>query len=146
MDSLTNEEQAVWLKENARQEREAAFEPWEFAKIVADYAGLRLPGAPTQPWADVSEEATVEGLIAYTLHQKGLEITLERITLILICLRGQLHFEEIPCEKADEDASGNCPKCGSRNVCSHTDANLRKEHKLVWQCFDCDWFGERTGE
>ncbi len=31
-----------------------------------------------------------------------------------------------------------CPKCESENVISHTDEELRKEHKLIWQCFDCN--------
>ena len=66
------------------------FEPWQFAKVVADYAGLKLPGAPQWPWIEMTDKATVEGLIAYTLHQKGLEITLERVALILVCLRGLL--------------------------------------------------------
>jgi len=32
-----------------------------------------------------------------------------------------------------------CPKCKSKNIVSHTDEKLRKERKLVWQCFDCDY-------
>lgn len=83
------EEQVAWLKENARKEREAGFEPWKFATVVIDYAGLGLPGAPSWPWDEESDKATVVGLIAYTLHQKGLEITLERVALILTCLHGQ---------------------------------------------------------
>ena len=31
-----------------------------------------------------------------------------------------------------------CPKCKSKKVVAHTDANLRKEKNLVWQCFKCN--------
>ncbi len=33
-----------------------------------------------------------------------------------------------------------CPKCESINIISHTDKKLRKEKKLVYQCFDCNHF------
>lgn len=35
-----------------------------------------------------------------------------------------------------------CPDCGSEGVVAHTDQELRRQHKLVWQCFDCDNFWE----
>jgi hypothetical protein len=31
-----------------------------------------------------------------------------------------------------------CPECDSENVVAHTDSDLRKDHLLYWQCFDCD--------
>jgi DNA-directed RNA polymerase subunit M/transcription elongation factor TFIIS len=33
-----------------------------------------------------------------------------------------------------------CPKCGSKNIISHTDKKLRQNHKLVMQCFECNNF------
>ena len=41
-----------------------------------------------------------------------------------------------------------CPKCGSKNVVSHTDDELRKEHELFWQCWDCDnfWYTDWEAE
>jgi hypothetical protein len=35
-----------------------------------------------------------------------------------------------------------CPECGSDNTLAHTDKELRAEHRLVWQCWECDNFWE----
>lgn len=39
-----------------------------------------------------------------------------------------------------KDDKIKCLKCKSENIVSHTDKNLRKEQKLVWQCFDCNHY------
>ena len=37
-----------------------------------------------------------------------------------------------------------CRYCGSYHTISHTDAELRQDHLLEWQCLECgEWF--RTG-
>jgi len=33
-----------------------------------------------------------------------------------------------------------CRNCGSKRTIAHTSDELRKDHLLVWQCFDCDEF------
>jgi len=31
-----------------------------------------------------------------------------------------------------------CRNCGGTKTLAHTDAELRRDHLLVWQCFDCE--------
>jgi len=31
-----------------------------------------------------------------------------------------------------------CPECDSENTISHTDSELRADHLLLWQCYDCE--------
>lgn len=33
-----------------------------------------------------------------------------------------------------------CRNCRSTKTIAHTDSELRRDHLLVWQCFDCDEF------
>lgn len=42
--------------------------------------------------------------------------------------------------------ANKCPECGSTTTIAHTDEELRRRHKLVRQCFDCDNFWETDWE